>query len=899
MRNRLILISFLLTFWSASSQTIYKGDTLSTVQNIGEKSVVFKGGVISSDTTYISAGALLLKGINLNAPPPPTGVGPTEYFGTVTPVDLVVSEDVGTTGFLFSLNQINETAGDLNMGYSISGNAELGPSNDYTGLGGLVSIPPGQSSFLLTVTINDDPDPETDENITVTLANGAGWSIGSPSTATITIQDNDSPTVPLATVAFTDGVGNEGEIGGLTCVFTLSSPATSDIPLSVTWTGSAFNGTDYTQQPSTITILQGTSETTLSIDINQDQEVEGSESLIATILSGSGYAPGSPNSATATILDDDDSFVSCTASGGPIYEPQNASQISDPANTGKIARITTSFTCTGCTFAPNQTIVPAGGIISGSNINLNNACIENNYTQLFASNVTLSPVYENSRLSPEIFGAIAGDGGNDHSAIDALIKNSSYAIGILNGVYIKNNPSYVSRSGIFDWDMNGATVRTTSSSGFRTDLVSVDAVFELTNVSPNIYNGEFDGTNTYGRLFYLHGQPSFRFNNLYVHDYYATTTYRAVAFRFTINALSSGFVSGEFSNCTIENIIAQGDGNFNNAPAGISKAWWYSVSGINTSNPFQVIHTNNVVRNIIGDDAEAFYAIQGGGSLDHNSSWLFDNEDYRYCTRRAIKACVSNVEIRNSYFEEIPESLFQQAQQMGSMIDFFSTQSTNLIQNIWVHDNTVRTVPGERAHYYLMAFTEVTGALVENNTFITEDLSTYGTVRLGSNTASYNGALRDITIRQNTFQNSYVQAMAQYAPISADPININNNTFNFTSTDGYRVAPFRFYGSGTKGYVDFIDNDVNIDMNSPNSVHAIVSTDNGISGVVGFNADGTTVTYSNGVGAYPLFYIAGNFDSTNSVQNTTGTGYSGTNAGFVGGTQTVNNLNNSPAITIQ
>lgn len=577
------------------------------------------------------------------------------------------------------------------------------------------------------------------------------------------------------------------------------------------------------------------------------------------------------------------------------YTPSSQADITNPANANFKAVISESFQCDNCTFAEGQTIEPAGGVITGSNINLNGAYIENTYKQAFSPNATFSQVYSASRVSPETFGANASDNADDTDAIDAMINNVELAVTADGGIYIKNRPTNYRRSGILDWNMNGAVVKVTSASGFNTGQVSVDAVFDITNLSPTIYNGEFDGTNTYGRLFYLHGQEYYRFQKLYVHDFYASSTYRAVAFRFTINASSSGFKYGEFSDCVINNIVAQGDGNYNNAPAGISKGWWYTISGINYGDPFTVLHTNNRVTNIIGDDAEAFYAIQGGGSLDHNSKFVFDNEDYRYCTRRAIKACVSNVEIKNSYFEEIPESMFKSPQQMGTMIDFFSTQSSNLIQNIRVHDNVIRTVPGNDAHYYLLSMTEVNDAIVINNTFTMERTGNYGGVRLGSNTSSYNGALQNIQVTNNTFNNCYVNAMYNYAPVGNQPIDVDGNLFNFTASQGIDVGALRFsQNSGTQGYVNFTNNSINVDMSSPNGINGVIAS-NGVN-VVGVTIDNVDVAYSNGSSSRPFGYLRGSFDSSNTIQNSSLVGASGTNAlQVLGGTQSVQVVNSTDA----
>jgi len=206
------------------------------------------------------------------------------------------------------------------------------------------------------------------------------------------------------------------------------------------------------------------------------------------------------------------------------YTPNSAAEIADPARANFKAIISTSFNCDGCTFAPNQTIVPAGGVISGSNLRLNGAYIENNFEQALAPSARFSTVYELSRLSPDVFGGFANDGSPDDIPLDALMSNSEFAITRANGLYIKNLRSVVTRNGSFDWNMNSAKVITTSASGMDNSNYNY-YLFDLSNISIKIYNGEFDGNDTYGRLFWLKRQQSYYLADLYVHNYYIILQY--------------------------------------------------------------------------------------------------------------------------------------------------------------------------------------------------------------------------------------------------------------------------------------------------------------------------------------------------------------------------------------
>lgn len=582
-----------------------------------------------------------------------------------------------------------------------------------------------------------------------------------------------------------------------------------------------------------------------------------------------------------------------------VYYPASSSEISDPAYANHKAIISESFDCSGCTFAANQTIEPAGGVITGSNIELNGAFIENTFKQAFSPSTTFSEVYAGSRISPEIFGATSGDSSDDNNAIDAMINNCSLAVGITDGSYIKNQPSYYRRSGIFNWNMNGSAVKTTSAANFNNVKVSVDFVFNWVNISPTIYNGEFDGTRSYGRLMYLDGQEHYVFRNLNIHDYYSPTTVRAKAFQINLRPVSKGFTYGEFSDVVIKDIIAEGDGNYNNSPAGVAKGWSYGVYEIDYANPFTVIHKDNKVSNIIGDDAEALYMINkaGGSKLNSESRFILEREDYRYCSRRAIKANVSNVSVTDSYFEEIPNSMFSAAQQMGTMVDFFSISSGYMIKDIVFKRNTLKST-SDSAHYHFLSLSEVDGADISENVIEHANVENYAGIRLGSGTSTYEGKLKDIKITNNQFINCGIQILQRYAPVNNQPIDIDRNTFNYTPNTsdswGQHQSALRFSAnSGSYGHVNFSNSTINVNLsNSSNIFHGVISSLG--ANVIDCTLDNINIVYTNSGVNRPFGYLQGNFDSTNMIKDCSLTGDSGVDAIDVsGGSQSVQVVNSS------
>src|SRR5690606_1558659 len=123
-------------------------------------------------------------------------------------------------------------------------------------------------------------------------------------------------------------------------------------------------------------------------------------------------------------------------------------------------------------------------------------------------------------------------------------------------------------------------------------------VMTFDNLNVIFSNGNFSGGDVYGRAFRFNGQNKIHFNNNNIYDWYAPVTIRCVAFYMdfdNFDTAGGGVQDILFDGNTMYDIIAQGDGNFNNSPAGISKGWWYSIGGMSDTSTFSIIHRNNTV----------------------------------------------------------------------------------------------------------------------------------------------------------------------------------------------------------------------------------------------------------------------------------------------------------------
>ena len=95
--------------------------------------------------------------------------------------------------FRFDLSTTSGSAVDID--YTVGGTATAG--TDYTGLAsGTTSVSPGNLTAFLPFTVVDDGVGEADETIVVTITSVTGGSVGSPSTETYTILNDDGPPPP-------------------------------------------------------------------------------------------------------------------------------------------------------------------------------------------------------------------------------------------------------------------------------------------------------------------------------------------------------------------------------------------------------------------------------------------------------------------------------------------------------------------------------------------------------------------------------------------------------------------------------------------------------------------------------------------------------------------------------
>ena len=116
--------------------------------------------------------------------------GPVLPEVSVTATDATVFEAAADTG-RFVISRTGDTTTNLFVNFSLSGPATSG--TDYQSISTTVTIPAGTSTAPVTIIPLDDTLVEGDETVVLTLSANPTYTIVSPSSATLTIKDNDSP----------------------------------------------------------------------------------------------------------------------------------------------------------------------------------------------------------------------------------------------------------------------------------------------------------------------------------------------------------------------------------------------------------------------------------------------------------------------------------------------------------------------------------------------------------------------------------------------------------------------------------------------------------------------------------------------------------------------------------
>ncbi|MEG4402217.1 DUF4347 domain-containing protein, partial [Microcoleus sp. N9_A4] len=216
-------------------------------------------------------------------------------------VSPVTSTETGTPVITVTATASSAVVGDQTVNVALSGTATAA---DFTGtIPTSISIPAGQTTGSFTVNVNDDPLVEGSETGTFTISTpSSGITLGTTTTGDVAITDNDFPTVNLSVSPVTS---TETGTPVITVTATASSAVVGPQTVNVALSGTA-TAADFTTIPNIITIPDGQTTGSFTVNVIDDPLVEGSETGTFTISTpSSGVTLGTTTTGNVEITDND------------------------------------------------------------------------------------------------------------------------------------------------------------------------------------------------------------------------------------------------------------------------------------------------------------------------------------------------------------------------------------------------------------------------------------------------------------------------------------------------------------------------------------------------------------------------------------------------------------------
>ena len=176
----------------------------------------------------------------------------------------------------------------------------------------------GETSATLSVPTEGDNVVEPDSIVTAALVAGTGYTIGTPSSASVTVKDDDAATF---TVAAAPQTIDEGETATLTVAISNGVTFAQDQTISLDLSAStATSGSDFTVSPESLTLSAGSNSATASVTAVDDTGEEGEET-VAVSASHNGTTIGT---ATVAITANDAAPLTAEFVGMPEAHDGNA-----------------------------------------------------------------------------------------------------------------------------------------------------------------------------------------------------------------------------------------------------------------------------------------------------------------------------------------------------------------------------------------------------------------------------------------------------------------------------------------------------------------------------------------------------------------------------------------------
>ena len=257
-----------------------------------------------------------------------------------------VNENVSGSEFTLNLRLSKAISESISVRYSAINSTAI-EGEDYTLQDAILTFPPGVAAKTISIPIIDDLKHEGNETFSLVLSNliGAEFENGTSISKTITIVDNEFPTLSIANTTFyvAEDVGTDG----FDLELELSGPSSNNVQVRLEVTGgTATAGVDFTRTPISITFAPSEVSQKVNFDIIEDIEFEREETIEFTLssLSGAVFADGGNSfSGMINIVEDRVATISIPDTNISVKENVSGSEITVDVRLDAVTKVDVEF----------------------------------------------------------------------------------------------------------------------------------------------------------------------------------------------------------------------------------------------------------------------------------------------------------------------------------------------------------------------------------------------------------------------------------------------------------------------------------------------------------------------------------------------------------------------------
>lgn len=213
--------------------------------------------------------------------------------------DVKASEgNSGITNFTFTVTLASASGKTVNVNYATA-NGTATAGSDYTSTSGTLTFAPGSTRQIIIIAVNGDELNELEENFFVNLTNPVNATITRAQGQGIVVNDD---AIPL--VQFSQGSLTVTEGGTATVTISRVNNSSGAVSVQFISNGATASNRDFNDASAMLFFANGETSKTVTVTINEDNEVEGEET-ITLLLSNPVGADLGLAAATLTIKDND------------------------------------------------------------------------------------------------------------------------------------------------------------------------------------------------------------------------------------------------------------------------------------------------------------------------------------------------------------------------------------------------------------------------------------------------------------------------------------------------------------------------------------------------------------------------------------------------------------------